>query len=113
MRSFSAVCLSATFENPRTHDGRSFTQIVLTFGHREGVEMRENDMQDEPFTTEEKIAILRRHFLHHVPVADICDEVGIDPAVFAQWKKEVKVWEEGMWRDGDDRSSLRRRPKRA
>ena len=39
------------------------------------------------FTAEQKVAILRRHLLDHVPVSDVCDEYGIKPNLFYRWQK--------------------------
>jgi hypothetical protein len=56
---------------------------------------------EEYVPAEQRIALLRKHFWDKVPVADICDEYGIDPAVFARWTKEI--YEDGVWpRDGWD-----------
>ena len=40
------------------------------------------------YTGEEKVAILRRHLLEHEPVSKLCDELGLQPAVFYRWQKE-------------------------
>ena len=40
------------------------------------------------FTPQEKVAILKRHLLEHVPVSNLCDEVGIAPNLFYRWQKE-------------------------
>ncbi len=40
------------------------------------------------YTSEEKVAILRRHLLDHVPVSDLCEELGLQPTVFYRWQKE-------------------------
>ncbi len=40
------------------------------------------------YTAEEKVAILRRHLVDRVPVADLCDEVGLSPTAFYRWRKE-------------------------
>lgn len=40
------------------------------------------------YSSEEKVTILRRHLLEHVPVSDVCDEVGLAPTVFYRWQKE-------------------------
>jgi len=40
------------------------------------------------YTSEEKVAILRRHLLDKVPVSDLCDELGLQPTVFYRWQKE-------------------------
>jgi transposase len=39
-------------------------------------------------TSEEKVAILRRHLLDKVPVSDLCEELGLQPTVFYRWQKE-------------------------
>ncbi len=45
--------------------------------------------QRKHYTAEEKVAILRRHFLEKVPVSDLCEEKGIHPTVFYRWQKEL------------------------
>jgi len=40
------------------------------------------------FTAEEKVAILRRHFLEKAPVSTLCDEYRLNPTVFYRWQKE-------------------------
>jgi len=40
-------------------------------------------------TAEEKVAILRRHLLEQEPISKLCDEVGLQPAVFYRWQKEL------------------------
>ena len=44
--------------------------------------------QRKHHTAEEKVAILRRHFLEKVPISDLCEETGIHPTVFYRWQKE-------------------------
>ena len=39
-------------------------------------------------TPEEKVAILRRHLLEHVPISELCDKHGLQPTVFYRWQKE-------------------------
>jgi transposase-like protein len=41
------------------------------------------------FTTEQKAAILRRHLVDKTPVADICDELKLQPSVLYQWLRQV------------------------
>ena len=41
------------------------------------------------FSPEQKMAILRRHLLEHVPVSDLCDEHDIQPTVFYAWQKQL------------------------
>jgi transposase len=40
------------------------------------------------YTSDEKVAILRRHLLDKVPVSDLCEELGLQPTVFYRWQKE-------------------------
>jgi transposase-like protein len=44
--------------------------------------------QRKRLTAQEKVAILRRHFLEKVPVSTLCDEHGLNPTVFYRWQKE-------------------------
>ena len=44
--------------------------------------------QRKHHTAEEKVAILRRHFLEKVPISDLCEETGTHPTVFYRWQKE-------------------------
>jgi transposase len=39
------------------------------------------------YTPVEKVAILRRHLLDHVPVSDLCDEHQLSPTLFYLWQK--------------------------
>jgi len=39
------------------------------------------------FSPEEKVRILRRHFLDKIPVSDLCDELGLNPNVLYSWQK--------------------------
>ena len=39
------------------------------------------------YTPEEKVSILRRHLVDHVPVSDLCDQYQLQPTVFYQWQK--------------------------
>ena len=40
------------------------------------------------YTAKEKVAILRRHLLDHVPVSTLCDEYSLQPTVFYRWQKQ-------------------------
>src|SRR5262249_5583800 len=40
------------------------------------------------YTPVEKVAILRRHLIDHVPVADLCDEHQLSPTLFYLWQKQ-------------------------
>lgn len=43
------------------------------------------------FTAEQKVAILKRHFVDKVPVSDLCDEYKLQPSVFYDWQH--KLWD--------------------
>ena len=40
------------------------------------------------YTSVEKVAILRRHLIDHVPVSDLCDEHQLSPTVFYLWQTQ-------------------------
>jgi Transposase len=39
------------------------------------------------YPPEEKVAILRRHWVEGVPISNLCDELGLQPTVFYRWQK--------------------------
>jgi transposase len=41
------------------------------------------------FTTEQKVAILKRHMVDKVPVSDLCNELGLQPSVFYTWQRQA------------------------
>ena len=41
------------------------------------------------FTPDEKAAILRRHLVDKVSIADLCDEYKLQPSVFYQWQRQL------------------------
>src|SRR5262249_32842910 len=43
--------------------------------------------QRRHFSPEQKVAILRQHFLAKVPVADLCEQHGIAVNLFYHWQK--------------------------
>ena len=38
---------------------------------------------------EQKVAIVRRHLLEHVPISDLCDEYGIHATQYYTWQKQL------------------------
>lgn len=40
------------------------------------------------FSPQEKMKILREHFLDSVSVSDVCDKHGINPSQFYRWQKD-------------------------
>ena len=50
-----------------------------------------NDVQNgqrRRFSAQEKVAILRQHFIEKMPVSEVCDKNGLNPTVFYRWQKE-------------------------
>ena len=50
--------------------------------------MEKLDEGRKRLAAQEKVALLRRHFLEKVPVSTLCDEAWVSPAVFYRWQKE-------------------------
>lgn len=48
----------------------------------------EKDGVRRRFTAQEKVAILRQHFIEKMPVSEVCDKNGLNPTVFYRWQKE-------------------------
>ena len=40
------------------------------------------------YSPEEKVLILKKHLIEHVPVSTICDEYQLQPTVFYRWQKD-------------------------
>ena len=40
-------------------------------------------------TSDQKVAIVRRHLLENVPVSDLCDEYDIHPTQYYAWQKQL------------------------
>jgi transposase-like protein len=40
------------------------------------------------YTPVEKVAILGRHLIDHVPVSELCDEHQLSPTLFYHWQKQ-------------------------
>ena len=43
--------------------------------------------QRKHYSPEEKVAILKRHLLEKEPISTLCDELGLQPAVFYRRQK--------------------------
>jgi transposase len=43
--------------------------------------------QRRHYTPEQKVAILRQHFLDNVPISDLCEQHGIAVNLFYNWQK--------------------------
>ena len=48
-------------------------------------------MSDKPvrrhFTSQEKVAVVKRHLLEGIAISKLCDEFKINPTLFYQWQK--------------------------
>ncbi len=44
--------------------------------------------QRKNYSSQEKVFIIKRHLVDHVPVSDLCDEYDLQPNVFYRWQKE-------------------------
>jgi transposase-like protein len=42
----------------------------------------------KPYSATEKVAILRRHLLEHIPVSELCEQYQLQPTVFYRWQKQ-------------------------
>lgn len=49
----------------------------------------EQNGQRRRFGAQEKVSILREHFLDKVPISQVCDKHGLNPTVFYRWQKEL------------------------
>lgn len=41
------------------------------------------------YTSQEKVAILRKHLIDKVPVSEICRQANLQPTVFYRWQQEL------------------------
>ena len=41
------------------------------------------------FSSEQKAAILRRHFADKVPISELCNELGVQPSLLYQWQRQL------------------------
>ena len=41
------------------------------------------------YTAQEKVAILRRHLIEHVPISEVCEQNHIQPTQFYRWQQEL------------------------
>lgn len=46
------------------------------------------EKQRRKISSEEKVRILREHFIEKVPVSELCDKHGVQPTLFYRWQKE-------------------------
>ena len=45
--------------------------------------------QRKQYSAQEKVAILRKHFLEKVPVSELCERHHLQPTVFYRWQKQL------------------------
>jgi len=54
------------------------------------------------FSAEDKVSILREHFLDKKPLSDICDKYQIKPTMFYRWQKQLFERAALSFREEDD-----------
>lgn len=45
--------------------------------------------KQKKYSAQEKLNILRRHFIDGVAVSDLCEQAQINPVLFYRWRKEL------------------------
>jgi transposase-like protein len=63
--------------------------------------------QRKHYSGAEKMAILREHLIEQVPISEVCEKHGLQPAVFYTWQKRLF---EGGAAVFEDRRTARRQP---
>jgi transposase-like protein len=51
--------------------------------------MSKSQRSRRQFTTEQKVAILKKHMADKVPVSELCNQANLQPTVFYQWQRQV------------------------
>jgi transposase-like protein len=51
--------------------------------------MSDSNRSRRQFTTEQKVALMRRHLVDKEPVSKICDEAQLQPSLFYQWLRQA------------------------
>ena len=59
--------------------------------------------QRRHFTPEQKVAILREHFLEKTPISDLCEKNGIAVTLFYSWQKVFFENGHAAFTHGDNR----------
>ena len=47
-----------------------------------------SDVRRKKLTSQEKVKILKRHFIEKTPVSNLCDEYSIHPSIFYRWQQK-------------------------
>jgi transposase len=61
------------------------------------------------FSTEQKVAILRRHLVDKLPISDLCDEYKLQPSLLYQWQRQLFENMAGAFEAAGNGSSQRER----
>jgi len=51
--------------------------------------MSNSNRSRRQFTTEQKVALMRRHLVDKEPVSKICEEAKLQPSLFYQWLRQA------------------------
>lgn len=61
------------------------------------------------FTSEQKVAMVRRHLIENVPVSDLCDEFGIHATQYYNWQKLLFENGDGAFARRPNKANVKRR----
>jgi transposase len=73
---------------------------------------RESKRQRRQFSTEQKVAILRRHLVDKVPISDLCDEYKLQPSLFYHWQRRLFENLAGAFEGAADATTAAQRERR-
>ena len=45
--------------------------------------------RNPPYSADQQVAILRRHLVDRIPIADLCEEYKIDSTLFYKWQTQL------------------------
>jgi transposase-like protein len=75
--------------------------LALSYGGKKG--------EEENFSPQQKVAILKKHLVEKVPLADVCGKYGLHPSVFYWRQKAFFEWGYLAFESSDARSFKRDR----
>ncbi len=64
--------------------------------------------QRKQYSPEQKVSIVRRHLLDHVPISDLCDEYGIHATLYYKWQKQLFEHGEGAFERRPNKANVKR-----
>lgn len=58
------------------------------------------------FTAQEKVNILKQHFVERKAVSDLCDRYGMHPSIFYRWQQKLLENAASVFEDKREKSSV-------